>query len=261
MSIDAPTTHGGDTPIERITASTDLVHDDWASLGLVGFNSRDRRSRPFNLLRSQILKQMEANGWRTLGITSPTPRVGKSFIAGNLAASLSRIPSMHTYLLDLDLRRGSIAELFGIADGQGLDGYLADETEQLDGIRRDVPGTNLSIYPAFTTHLHSAELLAGARMDRLLDAVQSMPGKWLCICDLPPAFANDDASIITRRLDAYLMVVEQGVTTAKQVRDAIDILSPAPCIGTVLNRYRGGLGGDDYGFGYGRQKGYDAYYG
>jgi hypothetical protein len=31
-------------------------------------------------------------------------------------------------------------------------------------------------------------------------------------------------------------------------------------MGTVLNRYRGGIGGDDYGFGYGTQRYYDAYY-
>ena len=31
--------------------------------GVFGFNSRDRRSRPFNLLRSQVVKIMKANGW------------------------------------------------------------------------------------------------------------------------------------------------------------------------------------------------------
>jgi len=142
-----------------------------------------------------------------------------------------------------------------------VEGFLAGEVADTDALRRDVTGTNLSIYPAFPSGHASAELLAGARMDALLGQLTARTDKHLCIFDLPPAFANDDAAIITRRLDAYLLVVEQGVSTAKQVRDALEMLSPAPCIGTVLNRYSGGLGGDDYGFGYGRQKGYDAYYG
>ena len=63
-----------------------------------------------------------------------------------------------------------------------------------------------------------------------------------------------------QQLDAYLLVVEEGKTTARQIRDAVKLLAPSPCIGTVLNRYNGVIGGDDYGFGYWKQGKYDAYY-
>lgn len=228
--------------------------------GIFGFNSRDRRSRPFNLLRSQVDKLMRAKGWTKLGITSATPGVGKTFISCNLAASLSRMPERQTLLFDLDLRRGSVAAQYDLYGQQGLDAYLSGELDSLASVGRRVKGSNLTIYPSYRVEVSSAELLAGARMRALSDAMKQLPDDYICLCDLPPAFANDDASIALEQLDAYLLVVEEGRTTARQVRDAIELLAPAHCLGTVLNRYNGAMGGDDYGFGYWRQGSYDAYY-
>lgn len=228
--------------------------------GVFGFNSRDQRSRPFNLLRTQVMKLMRAQGWTRLGITSATPAVGKTFIASNLAASLSRVPDQRTLLFDLDLRRGSVATQYGLDDQPGVEDYLTGDIDGLGSVARAVAGSNLVIYPSFPVEESSAELLAGARAHALTAAMAELPDGFLSICDLPPAFANDDASIVLGQIDAYLLVVEEGRTTARQVRDAIKMLSPAPCIGTVLNRYNGVIGGDDYGFGYRSQGQYDAYY-
>ncbi len=46
---------------------------------VVGFNSRDSRSRPYHLLRTQMTKIMARNGWRLIGVTSATPGAGKTF--------------------------------------------------------------------------------------------------------------------------------------------------------------------------------------
>jgi len=245
----------------RQAGAAPLEPRNWAERQLFGFNSRDKRSRAFNLLRSQVLKLMRAKGWRVLGITSPAPQVGKSFMASNLSASLSRIPDLSTNLFDLDLRRASVAELFDIERGQGVEAFLAGETETPGTAARDVANTGLTIFPAWDGDHSSAELLSGPRFRAMVAAMRALPGNSISICDMPPAFANDDAAIVLREIDAYLLIVEEGRTTERQVRDTIDLLAPAPCLGTVLNRYRGGLGSDDYGYGYGSQRGYDAYYG
>ena len=247
--------------LQRSSTIEALERFDSPARGVFGFNSRDRRSRPFNLLRAQVLKIMRANKWKIIGVTSATPRVGKSFMASNLAASLSRIPGTRTLLFDLDLRRGSIAGKFGIPDGPGINTFLAGEIDSLDAAAYDIANTGLTIFPSFPTDDSSAELLAGNRLRTLVKAMRALPDNVICICDLPPAFANDDTAIVLREIDAYLFIVEEGKTTAHQVRDAIELLKPAPCMGTILNRYRGGIGGDDYGFGYGTQRYYDAYYG
>jgi Mrp family chromosome partitioning ATPase len=225
------------------------------ALGIYGFDSRDIRSRPFNLLRSRILKLKRAHGWRIFGIVSATPGVGKSFVASNMAASLSRTPSLTTYLIDLDLRRGSIAENFRLQPELGLRAFLEQEQSEF-GLR--VPeGERLFIVPTDASRSHSAELLATQRMAQLVQALRSLPDETIVICDLPPVFANDDAAIVASKLDAYLLVVEDGHSTKKQVRDSIKVLAPAPCAGVVLNRYHGGLVSDSYGYSYGAAGGAD----
>ena len=87
---------------------------------VVGFNLRDAQSRPFNLLRSQVLKRMVARKWKMIGITSATPGAGKSFVTANLAASLAQLPDKQVYVLDLDLRRASLGRVFGCTGETGL---------------------------------------------------------------------------------------------------------------------------------------------
>lgn len=225
-----------------------------------GFNSRDERSRSFNLLRGQLLRLAKKRDLRVVAVTSATPKVGKSFIASNLAASLARLPELNTYLFDFDLRRSSIAEYFRIPDGVGITEYLDGRIDDLEQCAWGIEDERLTIFPTFRQKVLSAELLVGSRMDRLMEAMREAPGDAMCICDLPPVFANDDAVIISQKVDGYILVIEDGVTTAKQVRDAMRLLEPAVCLGTVLNRYDGGLAGDDYGYGYGSRNEYSDYY-
>ncbi|MCP4307843.1 MAG: CpsD/CapB family tyrosine-protein kinase, partial [bacterium] len=68
----------------------------------------------FNLLRTRIRKTLTDNRWRTLAITSPTPGCGKTMISLNLAFSLARAPQCRTVLIDLDLRKPSVARTLKI---------------------------------------------------------------------------------------------------------------------------------------------------
>ena len=246
--------------LTRPESAITLDRNEASLNGIFGFNSRDRQSRPFNLLRSQVTKLTRDRQWKSIGVTSATPGVGKSFTSTNLAASLSRIPGLRTLLFDLDLRRGSVGHAFGVPEGFGINSFLAGEIDEFSQASYEVTGTGLTIFPCYPTDASSAELLAGSRFQSLAAAMRELPDNVICICDLPPAFANDDAAIALAELDSYLFVVEEGITTAQQVRDSIELLKPSPCMGTVLNRYHGAIGSADYGFGYGSSRQYDAYY-
>lgn len=226
---------------------------------IVGFRSRDERSRPFNLLRSQMIR-LVAGGARVIGVTSATPQVGKTFIASNLAASLARLPDMRTILFDLDLRRGSVAERFNIPVERGLTEYLGGDIDNLGDLAWGVEDQRLTIYPTPERPVLSSELLAGSRFTALVNGMRAMRGQVVCICDLPPVFANDDSMMVMEYIDGYVMVVEDGVTTAKQVKDALRLLGREKCYGTVLNRYIRGFVGGDFGYGYGKGSGYSDYY-
>jgi Mrp family chromosome partitioning ATPase len=204
---------------------------------------------------------MDERSLRSVGIVSATPGVGKSFVSANLAAALSRVPARLTYLFDFDLRRSSIAENFGISPEVGLNNYLAGKIDALSPVAHIPEGERLVILPSISDQTSSAELLAGGRCEALCEAFRSLPAGTLCICDLPPAFANDDAAIMSARLDAYLLVVEDGHSTRSQVKETIEMLSADKCIGAVLNNFNGGVISDHYGYGYGQTGKYSAYYG
>jgi protein-tyrosine kinase len=232
---------------------------EFVSDTIVGFRGRDERSRAFNLLRTQLIR-LYANGAKVIGVTSATPQVGKTFIACNLAASLSRLPDMQTILYDLDLRRGSVAERFELPVEIGMTEFLLGETDDLANLSWGIEGQRLTMYPTAARRVRSSELLASARFASLVAAMRAMRGDVMHICDLPPVFANDDSMIVNEHIDGYIMVVEDGVTTAKQIRDSLRLLGPEKCFGTILNRYVKGFSGGDYGFGYGKGKAYADYY-
>lgn len=223
---------------------------------IVGFNSRDLRSRPFNLLRTQVLKEMREKHWNLLGVTSATPEAGKSFLSANLAAAMAQLPDVHVCLFDLDLRRASLAEKFGLSGEHGLTQFLDGTIDDLKQVGQYISNLHLTLFPCYSSRVNSAELLAGDRFAKLVEAMRALPDDVIVICDLPPAFANDDAMTIIQRLDAYVFVIEEGMTTKVELRDAINLLSPAPCLGTILNRFSVSPL-DAYGA-YGK---YDRYYG
>lgn len=217
---------------------------------VVAFNSRHIASRPFTLLRSQLTKRMKAKNLRILGITSPAPGAGKSFLSANLAATMSRLPNRVIHVFDLDIRRASLAQNFGLTGEVGLEKFLAGEVDDLALVGRHVEGTNLALYPCYRNDLDTIPLLAGTRFSDFIAALQALGDEHVILFDMPPVFANDDAMMIAAQIDAYLMLIEQGRTSPRQVTDSMRLLAPAECIGSVLNRFAGGLG-DTSGYGYG----------
>lgn len=252
MSLTIPTIE----QLPLLTLDPDVLDENH----IVGFNGRDVRSRAFNLLRSQFVKRLNTNNWRMIGVTSASPAAGKSFTSMNLAAALSRLPDRVVYLFDLDLRRGSLAEAIGLKAEYGLGEFLEGDVHDLRQVGWRLSAGNLALFPCFPNMVNSSELLAGDRFEALMAGMASLPDNAIILCDLPPAFANDDTIMVAQQLDAYLMIVEQGVTTAKQVRETRALLDPTPCLGAVLNRYEGGFN-DPYGYGYGYGSAYGKYYG
>lgn len=222
---------------------------------LVGFRENDIKARSFKLLRTALSRQMSEKGHKLVGITSPSPGAGKSFIASNLAASMSNLPNHRVILADLDLQRASIADLFGVADRPGLVDYLAGSTENLAEVARLIGKTKLTVLPTFLNSVNSAELLAGDRFAEFVNILRKSHDSTLVICDMPPLFVSDDAMLVAQHLDGIILVVEQGVTTRKQVEASLQMLYPCKIFGTIFNRYSGGFA-DPYGY----SGGYGSYY-
>lgn len=225
---------------------------------LVGFDSRDIRARPFNLLRTSLSKKVKESGLRLVGVTSATPAAGKSYLSLNLASSLARVTDQPVFLVDLDIRRASLAEEIGLITEHGIESFLEGEVSDLRRVGYRIEGTELGLFPSVRRKRNTAELLASERFAEMVEIFRSKSEAAIILFDLPPAFANDDAMISLEHLDGYLLVVDSGKTTRKHVQDVLAMLHPTPCIGSILNRYNGGFT-DSYGYGYGSAH-YGKYY-
>lgn len=217
------------------------------TLGIYGFDSIDPRSRSFNLIRARLGALHRERGWRMFGIVSAAAQVGKSFIAINVAAALSRNPRYETTLVDLDLRRGSVSAQCGIDPEISMRDFLDGDPDVRTPPAYMFEGERLMILPTRAGVVRSAELLAGGRAQSMLRAMRSSGENRMYIVDLPPVFANDDASTVLPRLDAYILVAEEGKTTKREIRESTALLGLERLAGVVLNKYRGGLMSEGYG--------------
>ncbi|HEY1143440.1 MAG TPA: CpsD/CapB family tyrosine-protein kinase [Sphingomicrobium sp.] len=247
-------------PIPRIEGATEVPWDPATAKarGIFGFDSMDARSRSFNMIRARLLELQAKRGWRMIGVVSATPKVGKSFISANVSAALSRDPRFHTYVVDLDLRRGSLSDFFGLVPAHGVRDFLDGTSSANFPEAYRLEGERLVIMPTTAGKTHSAELLASERAQTMLRSMRVSDERNLFICDLPPVFANDDAVTVMGRLDGYILVAEEGKTKQREISDAVSLLGEGRLAGVILNKYRGGVisegyGVDDYyAFGYGQ---------
>ena len=247
--LSEPPTSLSTIPITGIERAVEIPWDSAMakSRGIFGFDSMDARSRSFNLIRARLIELQVKRGWRMIGVVSATPNVGKSFISANVAAALSRDPRYQTSVVDLDLRRGSLSGFFGLVPENGVRDYLAGVSGANAPDMYRLEGERLVIIPTTSGRTHSAELLASERAQTLLRSMRVSDEKNLFICDLPPVFANDDAATVMARLDAYIVVAEEGKTKQREVTDAVGLLGEARLAGVILNKYRGGVLSEGYG--------------
>jgi protein-tyrosine kinase len=195
----------------------------------------DPRATAFRMLRTQVLYAMRENNWSMLGVTGPTPGIGKSLVATNLAISISMEVNQTVLLVDLDLRRPSIHKYFNFEPDQGLLDYLTGDAKSEDLFVNPVY-KRLSLLPGRGTTTESSELLSSPRMLNLIDDLKHRYESRIIIFDLPPLLNIDDAMVFLPNVDATLMVVENGKNTQSEVQQSMRLLQSTNLIGTVLNK-------------------------
>lgn len=203
---------------------------------IAGFNYDDR-VEAYRQLRTRVLKIMRDNSWNTLAVTSSHENAGKTLTAVNLAISMSREVNQTVLLVDLDLRSPSIHKALGIEVNRGIVDYLhgdvsLEETLINPGFQR------LVVLPGRAQDEYSSEILSSPAMVSLLAEIKNRYKSRIVIFDLPPLLRNDDALILAPKVDATLLVVEDGVTTEAELNRSKLLLEGSNLIGTILNKAR-----------------------
>jgi Mrp family chromosome partitioning ATPase len=138
-------------------------------------------------------------------------------------------------LVDLDLRRPSIQSYLSDAPAPGLSDYLSGQAK-IEEVLYSPGIEGLTVLPGREAVAHSSEALLHEDTLRLIRKLRSRYAGALVIFDMPPVLSVDDVVAFSPHWDAALLVVEEGRTTAEDLRDAIELLKPKPLIGTVLTK-------------------------
>jgi capsular exopolysaccharide synthesis family protein len=171
---------------------------------------------------------------KLLQVTSPRTAEGKTTVVANLALTFAAA-GQRVIAVDCDLRRSRLHSLFGVSNKEGFTSVLIGQTPLSVGIQ-EVPGhENLSVLTAGARPPNPAELLSGARAGEVFSALKHLAD--IVIVDCPPVLPVTDAVLTATNMDATLMIVSSGTTTAKDVSNALEVLArvDAPVVGVVLN--------------------------
>lgn len=204
---------------------------------IISGENDDAQTTAYKLLRTQILQRMKSNDWKSLAITSPGAGEGKTLTAINLAISLARDVNHTVILVDLDLRRPSVAKYFNYSPTAGLDDCLLDNVPVHNALFN--PGVErLVVLPCRQSLGSSYELLSSPQMNRLAEELKARYPERLVIFDMPPLLVTDDFLAFSPHIDAALLVAREGKTKKADIQMAMEMLKVVNVAGTMLNSSR-----------------------
>jgi capsular exopolysaccharide synthesis family protein len=186
----------------------------------------------YRSIRAKLTQREELGPLRTIGITSPGARDGKSVTAANLALTMAQEFQRHVVLVDADLRHPSVHSLFAIERGPGLTEVLKGDAT-LDDALVYLPEFQLTLLPAGSGAEYPTELLGSTAMRRTLDALGGRFDRMLL--DLPAVLPLADVGTVAPYTDGLLMVVRAGVTQRPALDQALSIFEEQKVLGVVLN--------------------------
>lgn len=221
-------------------------------LMLAGEQGGDRTPvEQYRRLAARLLLAQAEHGIRTIMVTSAHPGEGKTLTASNLALTLSESYKREVLLVDADLRRPCIHQIFQVPNATGLNDGLKPDAE------RKVPllkfSDQLTILTAGRPDPDPMSVLSGARMKRVLEEARDR-FEWVLI-DTPPITLLTDAHLLSALVDAVVLVVRAGVTPLPAVKKAVNAVGQDRILGIVLNHAEVGQMPDSYSYYYAERAG------
>jgi len=188
----------------------------------------------YRILRINLFQGGE-NGKRlwSLGITGARPRHGSSTIAANLGLIMVETGS-RVILIDADLYKPTLHNLFGISNDVGLSTVLEGQVEVDHALQVVTDPPTLRVLPAGPKVRNPAALLKPNVLSTLFENLRGLTD--LLLIDLPSVGAVAYTSYLASRLDGLLLVVRSGTTPVGVDRLMKHRLNGVNVIGMVLNQ-------------------------
>ena len=186
----------------------------------------------FRFLGVRLRQLQQTRPLKKVLITSTIPQEGKSMVAANLACTLAQRTRQKTLLLDGDLRRPSVARLFGLGKIPGLSEWLQGERSPMTSIYH-LEEAGLWVLPAGNSPRNPLEAMQSGRLAGLMDQLTSW-FDWVII-DSPPVLPLADTSVWMRMADGVLLVARQGASEREQLKRGLAAVESSKLLGAILN--------------------------
>jgi non-specific protein-tyrosine kinase len=145
----------------------------------------------------------------------------ESNATANLAVVMAQA-GQSVILVDADLRRPQLHEVFGIPQEPGLTTWMLsrDQKELISLVETGVDG--LRLLPSGALPPNPADILNSERMKSLLENLKAAAD--VVIFQTPPVTVAVDAALLAAETDGLLMVIRSGYTRRDRVEQSKELL-------------------------------------
>ena len=209
----------------------------------------DSRSvEQYRRLAARLHLVQAQRGTKVVMISSALPGEGKTLTAANIALTLSHSYKRRVLLIDGDLRRPWVHELFSVPNVTGLnDGIRSQNGQKVPLIRWS---ECLTLLTAGRPDSDPMSVLSSDRMRQII-AEAKATFDWVII-DTPPVGLLSDANLLAAIVDTVILVLQAGRTAFHEVNKVVQTLGRDSILGVVLNRveHNGRYPYDEYYYSY-----------
>ena len=232
LAAEGPLHRSAESQFSEVRLSADHLEAN----RIVAHGTSSQNGRYYDMLRTQVLQEMDKKSWQFLAVTSPTAGCGKTVTACNLALSISRLPERSVLLVDLDLRRPAVGNYLGIDGNGGVLSVLEGRTPLSSAVLQASIGPNSMLVLPGSVSSNSSEWMASQTMGTLLQTIKRDFRSRIVIFDLPPMLLGDDVISILPRMDATLLVAGVGSTSVSDIKECQKHLQRTPVVRVVVNK-------------------------
>ena len=171
-------------------------------------------------------------------VTSALPGDGKTSVSTNLALAASLDRDYEVLLIDTDVAKRHLSELFGADKETGLTDVLRDRNADVRNFIFPTSIPRLSFLAAGSSLKGAPELFASTRTGAVLAELTRWRPRVLVIMDSAPLLLTSEPAILSSWAGQVLLVVRASTTLKDSVSEAIAQLEHREHATLVLNDWR-----------------------
>jgi len=192
-------------------------------------------SESYRMIRSRIGFKFGDSPKKSIAVVSAMPGEGKSITAANLAIVMAQA-GLNTILVDADLRRSVVHQIFNVENDTGMADLLTSQKVKVNDCLRKTPIDNLRIITGGKRIPDTTERLGTRRLSQVMTELKNASD--VVIFDSPPELLVADTSVLCNRVDGVVLVVRAGKSKRRWIQQTILDLEKANAnlMGCIVNQ-------------------------